>query len=153
MRYNKIIFVSLESTFTSPVAEVIMKKKLEDAGIDMQVESRGVVVLFREPANPKGVTIAKSKGLDMQEYMSEQLEDKDFADDVLVLVMTEKLKFEVYEKFKAALNVYNIREFVGGTGDIETPYGKGLQEYGEAFNMIEKLIDKVILKLKELEEV
>ncbi len=153
MKYNKVIFVSLESTFTSPIAEVIMKKKISEMGINMEVQSRGVVVLFREPANPKGVTIAKSKGFDLEEYKSEALMEKDFETDVLVLVMTEKLKLEIYEKFKKALNVYNIKEFVGGNGDVETPYGKGLQEYGEAFDMIDNLIDEVIAKLKELEEV
>lgn len=149
MKYKKIIFVSLENSFTSPVAEVIMKEKLKDYNIE--VESRGMVVLFREPANPKGVAIAKCKGLNLDKHKAKQIKNNIFNDDVLVLVMTEKIKINIYEKYINAVNVYTIKEFVGGDGDIESPFGKGMKDYGDSYNIIEELMDEVVQKLFKMD--
>lgn len=145
MQYKKIIFVSEENTYTSPVAEAIMRTKLGD--MEVKVESCGTVVLFPEPANPKGVTIAKSRGINMEEHRAKPVKPEMFDDETLVLVMTDKIKAFLYERYNNAVNVYTIKEFVGMRGDVETPYGKGLKEYGESYTQMEELVNKVIDKL------
>lgn len=148
MTYGKIIFVSEENIFTSPVAETIMKKKLLESGDSKtRVSSCGMVVLFPEPANPKGVAIAKSRGINMEEHRAKAADDSMFGTDVLVLVMSERIKAAVYEKYKNAVNIYTIKEFVGLDGDVETPYGKGMKEYGEVYTQLEELVTMVIKKL------
>ncbi|MFG6327786.1 MAG: protein tyrosine phosphatase [Lachnospiraceae bacterium] len=150
MTYGKIIFVSEENIFTSPVAETIMKKKLLESGdSETKVSSCGMVVLFPEPANPKGVAIAKSRGISMEEHRAKAANGGMFGTDVLVLVMSERIKAAVYEKYKNAVNIYTIKEFVGLDGDIETPYGKGMKEYGEVYTQLEELVDMVIKKLSK----
>ena len=148
MQYNRIIFVSDENTYTSPVAEAIMRDKLKRKGItDVEVASCGRIVLFPEPANPKAIAIAKARGIDMEEHKARPIDGSMFGSDVLVLVMTEKIKALLYETYTDAMNVYTIKEFVGTRGDVETPYGKSIKEYGESFNQIEELIDKTMEKL------
>ena len=148
MQYKKIIFVSEENTYTSPVAEAIMKDKLKREGLSgVEVESCGRVVLFCEPANPKAIAIAKARGVEMEQHRAVSIEGSAFGSDVLILVMTEKIKLSLYETYTQAMNVYTIKEFVGETGDIDTPYGKGMKEYGEVFNQLDELTDKVIKKL------
>ncbi len=63
--------------------------------------------------------------------------------------MSERIKAAVYEKYKNAVNIYTIKEFVGLDGDIETPYGKGMKEYGEVYTQLEELVDMVIKKLSK----
>lgn len=148
MTYSEIIFVSEENIFTSPVAQAIMKKKLSDNGDnETKVSSCGMVVLFPEPANPKGVAIAKSRGIDMEEHRAKAADEAMFGEDVLVLVMSEKIKAAVYEKYKNAVNIYTIKEFVGLDGDVEAPYGKGMKEYGEVYTQLEELVSMVIEKI------
>jgi protein-tyrosine-phosphatase len=148
MAYSKIIFVSEENVFTSPVAEALMKKKLESIGdTQTQVTSCGMVVLFPEPANPKGVAIAKSRGIDIEEHRACAATEDMFGTDVLVLVMTEKLKASVYDTYKNAVNIYTIKEYVGLNGDVEAPYGKGMKEYGEVYTQLEELVDMVAEKI------
>lgn len=48
---NKIIFVCNGNTCRSPMAATIMGTFLQDT--DILVQSRGMVVLFPEPYNPK----------------------------------------------------------------------------------------------------
>lgn len=150
LNYNKIIFVSTENTCLSPLAEALMKKEIENT--DMLVESRGLVVLFSEPANQKAASVAGSRGLNLEEHKSQELLEEDFGSDVLILVMSKQNKQKIYEEFKDAVNVYTIKEFVGEIGDLKTPYGGGIKEYTDSHENMERLIRKVAEKLAGEEE-
>lgn len=148
MQLKKIIFVSEENTFTSPVAAAILRDKLESTGIE--VSSRGMVVLFPEPANPKGIAIAKGRGIDMESHRARLIDAEMFGIDVLILTMTEKIKTELYEEFNDAVNVFALKEYIGEDGDVVTPYGKGMKEYGEVYQEIEELVQIVYERVKAL---
>lgn len=150
LSYNRIIFVSNDNTCLSPMAAAIMDRELKD--VEVTVDSRGIVVLFPEPVNQKAIAIAKSKGLYLDGYKSKQLQTLDFGEDVLILVMSALHKQKIYEEFEGALNVYTLREFVGETGDVKTPYGGDLIEYGESFKVLERLVIKVKDKMLGVEE-
>ena len=65
-KYDKLIFVSGSDTSTSPMAEAILQSKylLED----ILVDSKGLVVLFPEPINPKAEAVLVSNGLSMKDH-------------------------------------------------------------------------------------
>ena len=86
LEFSKILFVTDMDTSPGPLAATLLKHylPLEQVNID----SRGLAVLFPEPMNPKTVAIAASKGLDINRT-SIQLEPEDFGQDVLVLVLDE----------------------------------------------------------------
>ena len=84
--------------------------------------------------------------------MSRKIEESDFGMDVLILTMSESIKKKLYDDYKEAVNVFNIKEFVGEDGDLDTAYGGELSEYGELFRDIERLINKVLDKLDEQAE-
>ena len=146
-RYQKVIFVSTGGTCRSILAKAIYRNI--NTNEDLQIESRGLVVLFEEPVNPKAVAIAKSKGISIEDEKSEQLTMDDFGDDILVLVMTDLLKKKVYDDFENAVNVYSIREFAGEAIDVEAAYGGELTEYGSQFKYLEKLITIVKDKIEQ----
>lgn len=139
-RYDKVIFVSDEGTCRSILAKAIYENINEDKSVEVQ--ARGMVVLFPEPVNPKGLAIAKSKGLDIDGQQSEQLDMEDFGDSTLVLVMTDLLKNKVYEEFENAVNVYSIREFTQEAVDVEMTFGGELVDYGSQYEYLERLIQK-----------
>ena len=147
IRFQKVIFVSTGGTCRSILAKAIYRNI--NTNEDLQIESRGLVVLFEEPVNPKAVAIAKSKGISIEDEKSEQLTMDDFGDDILVLVMTDLLKKKVYDEFENAVNVYSIREFAGEAIDVEAAYGGELTEYGSQFKYLEKLITIVKDKIEQ----
>lgn len=151
IKYNTIIFVSNSDTCRGQFAAAAMKAIGEEflKENNIKVKSRGVVVLFPEPMNPKAVAIAVSKDLHIDDHMSKKIDESDFGMDVLILTMTESIKKKLYDDYKEAVNVFNIKEFVGEDGDLDTAYGGDLSEYGELFRDIERLINKVIDKLIE----
>ena len=82
---NKIIFVCNGNTCRSPMAATIMGTFLQDT--DILVQSRGMVVLFPEPYNPKAVAVASRHGMIMGSDSTIQIQNDDFDNNTLVLVM------------------------------------------------------------------
>lgn len=146
MDYEKVIFVTKSDTSRGPLAAAILQKRLGISNI--LTESKGLVVLFPEPMNPKTVAIAASRGMDLSGYSSRMLDEEDFGNGVLVLVMEEAQKQTVYDDFKEAKNVYTIREFVNESGNINDPYGGELVDYGKLYEDLDQVIIKLVRKLK-----
>lgn len=138
---NKVIFVCVGNTCRSPMAATIMSTFLQ--GTDILVQSRGMVVLFPEPYNPKAVAVASKHGMIMVSDSTKQIENEDFDNNKLVLVMNSNMKKKLYDKYDRAINVYTLSEYAG-EGDIEVldPYGKGMEEYNKCFEQLYILLEK-----------
>lgn len=148
-RYDKLIFVSNSDTCRGPMAEAILKSKfLLD---ELEIESKGLVVLFPEPVNQKAEAVLAGKGLSVKGHMSSQLNQEDFGRRTLVLVMEQTEKTKIYEEYDDAVNVYVISEYIKEQGDIPNPLGKALVDYGECFELLEKLITNLVVVLNEEE--
>ena len=149
-RFNKIVFVCMGNTCRSPMAATIMESFIPD----ILVESRGMVVLFPEPYNPKAVAVASRHNMIMPSNCAAQLSGEDFANDTLVLVMNGAMKHKIYDSFSQAINVYTLGEFAGeADAEVQDPYGKGIEEYNKCFEGLYELIEKVVAILKnETEE-
>ncbi len=138
---NKVIFVCVGNTCRSPMAATIMSTFLQ--GTDILVQSRGMVVLFPEPYNPKAVAVASKHGMIMVSDSTKQIENEDFDNNTLVLVMNSNMKKKLYDKYDRAINVYTLSEYAG-EGDIEVldPYGKCMEEYNKCFEQLYILLEK-----------
>ena len=117
--YDKLIFVGSGNTALSPMAEAILQKKFKIE--DILIESRGLVVLFPEPVNPKAEAILVSHGLSMKDYRSQALKEEDFDPRTLMI----------------ALNV------------LQDPYGGTVSDYGRCFDQMQSLVETLGDKLLE----
>lgn len=145
MAYDKVIFVCTENTCRSMMADAVYRTKAGERAIPSC--SRGLVVLFSEPPNPK-VMIALSNH-DMMEtnYVSTQLEKDDITETTLVLTMTFSEKVKVIEDYGWQDNVYTMAEFAGEGDDLIAPHGGTQEDYEECLETCIKLVDGVIDKL------
>ncbi len=144
-KYNKLIFVCMDNSCSSPVAEAIMKAIKRDEWLTVQ--SRGLIVLFPEPYNPKAYSLLRNNGIILENGTSALLTEEDMGEDVLILTMDREQKNKILQDFEKAQNVYTIMEFAGGSGDIVDPYGGEAQLYSMFFESIKEWVVKVEEKL------
>ncbi|MDO5519178.1 MAG: low molecular weight protein arginine phosphatase [bacterium] len=147
MNYSRLIFVCTGNTSRSPMAKAIYERM--DKENHIRVFSRGLVVLFPEPANPKACAVLKNNDLDIEGHVATALVDTDITENTLILTMTEKQKQTVIEEFENATDVYTMKEFVGMDGDVMDPYGGTLLEYEECFAELSMLVKKTVYRLNE----
>lgn len=151
-KYDKVLFVSSSDTCRGPMAEAIMQHRvlLEDILID----SKGMVVLFPEPVNQKAEEILKQNGLSMSEHEAVQFTKDDFDNRTLILVMEAVQKAKIEEEYRDAVkNLHLLTEYNGsGTGDVASPHGGDLIEYGRCFEVLKREVERAVTVLMEEEE-
>ncbi len=139
--YRRIVFVCMDNTCRSIMAEAVMKSVCQEERIE--IASRGLVVLFPEPMNPKAVAVLKGNQMSPAKEMSEPLRAEDITEWTVVLTMTAHERDMVRERFPEAGYVYTLGEFAGQAGDIEEPHGGTLADYGACYEYIDLLVKLV----------
>ena len=127
------------------MAEAIYKNL--DKVSDRKVLSRGLVVLFNEPINPKAETVLNMHELELNNHIAKGLKSSDIDGQTLILTMTESQKKKVLQDFPEVEDVYTIKEFAGEIGDVVDPYGGTLVDYEECFTELARLVKKTFYKL------
>ena len=147
-KYRKLIFVCNDNTCRGPMAEVIFKGLSSE--MEIEAVSRGVIVLFPEPSNPKAEMVLRNHELILENHTSKRLEEEDINEDTLILTMTEKEKRMVLEEFEKANIVYTLKEFTDEEGDVIDPYGGDLMDYENCYTDLARLIKKTVVKLNDM---
>lgn len=148
-QYNRIIFVCESGTARSPMAVGILKDFVLKHPID--IESRGMVVLFPEPMNQKVEAVLIGNGVATNDFRSVQLSEEDFTSDTLILTMEYIQKEKILEKYENAIpeNIHVLTELVGDELEILDPYGGSLQAYGLCYETMRNSIQKLVNLLNE----
>lgn len=143
-RYQKIIFICDSGTARAPMAEAIMKEYT--IKYPVEIESRGLVVLFPEPINQKAEAVLISNGINVENQMSKQLSAEDFVPENLLVVMEETQRKKILEDYEEAadMDVEILTELVGDELEIINPYGGTLQAYGLCYETLNKTIKKLV---------
>lgn len=150
IKYKKLIFVDTNDNCRAPMAELILKRKFLTNPLD--IESRGLVVLFPEPLTQKAEVVLEKNGYPKPAHTAAQLEQKDINTDVLILTMEDKQKSQIWENYENAAHVFTLKEYVGETGDIPALYGQPLSGYSEFYTELELLMRRLVIRLNEEEE-
>jgi len=148
-KYKKIIFADNGENIRAPMAAELLKDCSLKTPLDIQ--ARGIVVLFPEPLNQKAEAVLISNGINLVNYKSSQLEEEDFAEDTLVVIMEQGDRQRILDMFESASpeNVQVLTELVGDELEIMNPYGGTLQAYGICFETLSKSIKKLAAMLNE----
>lgn len=150
-KYDRLIFVSNSDTAVGPMAEAILQSKylLEE----LDITSKGIIVLFPEPINPKAEAVLVSNGLTMKDHMSDPLLKEDFTDRTLIMTFEPGLKQKLLKEYEPEHEemIHVLYEYVGDEHEITNPYGGSLADYGQCFAELEALISKLVIQLNEEE--
>ncbi len=147
-RYKKILFICEDNTATSLMAEMICKSMVTDK--EVTITSRGMVVLFPEPVNPKAQVVLINHGLELEERTAKMLDNGDLDEETLVLTMTINQKERIVRDFDFRGSVYTMYGFIDEEMDMVDPYGGTVVEYEECFATMSRVIKKIVIKLKKM---
>lgn len=148
-KYDRLIFVSNSDTCRGPMAEAILKSKFLLS--ELEVESRGLVVLFPEPVNQKAEAILASHGLTMKDHTAKMLEQEDFDERTLILVMEDALKQRIFQEHENVQNTWQVSEYIKEETDVTEPVGGSLADYGACYELLDCMISSLVVVLNEEE--
>ena len=147
--WDKVIFVCKSGTCRAPMAAALLREC--SLKREIEIEARGLVVLFPEPLNQKVSAVMISNGINLEGYMSEQLVAEDVDANTLLLVMEAKEIPQVLGIVgeDKLLQVQVLTTLVGEELEIMDPYGAPLPSYGLCFESLSKTIKKLAVWLNE----
>lgn len=148
-KYDRLIFVSNSDTCRGPMAEAILKSKFLLS--ELEVESRGLVVLFPEPVNQKAEAILARHGLTMKDHTAKMLEQEDFDERTLILVMEDALKQRIFQEHENVQNTWQLSEYIKEETDVTEPVGGSLADYGACYELLDCMISSLVVVLNEEE--
>lgn len=146
---SMILFVCTGNVCRSPIAEYLLRKRIEEESLPFRTASAGVLqdgmVIS---ANSSALLI--EAGIDASNHISRKLNTEIIRDSWLILTMEEKhKKFFAKHYPQYGYKVSGLLDFCGGEGDIEDPYRLSIEKYKIAYKIIEDNINCLIDILKK----
>lgn len=146
-KYRRVLFISKSDNCRGPMAaELLRHESLEQ---EYRIGSRGMVVLFPEPANQKAEAIMRSQQMTLAAHEATQLDEMDLDDDTLVLTFEESQKWKIVSDYENVKHVYTLGEYIDDERVVGSAHGQPLNVYGENFELLRELIHKLAEKLNE----
>lgn len=146
-KYRRVLFISNSDNCRGPMAAEILRH--ENLRQEYKIGSRGMVVLFPEPANQKAEAIMRSQQMTLAAHEATQLDELDLDDDTLVLTFEESQKWKIVSDYANVKHVYTLSEYIDDDRVVGSAHGQPLVVYGENFELLKELIHKLAEKLNE----
>lgn len=143
-----ILFVCSGNICRSPLAEVMTRSALTEAGIDAVVQSCGTAALTGQRAENGARYAAARLGLLLDEHRAQPVTRELIDDASLVVCVTDRHRDHVRQFFpRGRAKIVSFDELTG-LGDIPDPYGGNEADYRALRDQLEKGMPKIVERIK-----
>ncbi|MDT8306276.1 MAG: low molecular weight protein arginine phosphatase [Anaerolineae bacterium] len=138
-----ILFICTANICRSPVAEGLLRQRLQESGLDAyEVSSAGTWAQLRRGAASTSITLMAERDIDISSHRAREVSAEVLEEADLILCMesghAEALRVEFPE---AAERIYLLSEMSGGNQSISDPYGGPVLGYARMIDEVSFLID------------
>lgn len=150
----KILMVCMGNICRSPLAEVILKEKLKNQGLDVVVESAGTIRFHEgEGADQRSIETAHHHQLSLSNHTARGVVLSDFEEFDKIYVMDSTnyrdLKQMAGQKFNPTKVDFLLNEaYPGQNREVPDPYYGGKDGFEKVFQMLDKACTQVVSNLK-----
>ena len=153
---KKIVFVCTGNTCRSPMAELLLKHRLEVLGLKgFTVTSAGIKAKKGDVINPKSAQVLAENGISSEGFTSTKLTDKILREAFAIVTMTESqrdfltdMRWNAFRKVGEETEENNVHSFYEISGyEVLDPYGKDIDCYRYVYGLLSAGIDGLIDKL------
>jgi len=142
---QRILIVCVGNICRSPMAEALLRARLEGRGIT--VESAGLAALVGKPADPDAAAVLAQHGLVADAHCARRITPELISAADLVLVMDQRQRSAV----RAIAPQARGKTFLLGRwiedADIPDPYGQARPVFEQTFVLIQRAVDAWVSRL------
>lgn len=150
---KKVLFVCLGNICRSPLAEGILRHKVNELGLDIEVDSAGTGH-WHAGENPdrRAVKTGKGRGVDISKLVARQIKRSDFKEFDLILVADEEVKYGVLDLAEGAAEAKKV-ELIMNMSDpgkdlpVPDPYYGGQDGFEKVFDMLDRACEALIKRV------
>lgn len=145
-----ILMVCLGNICRSPLAEAILRKKANEADLDVNIDSCGTSGYHNgENPDPRSVENASLNGVDISELVSRKFQQEDFENFDLIYVMDSSnykavLKLARNKMDEEKVELILNEAFPGENRNVPDPYFGGKHGFQDVFDLLDAACKKVI---------
>lgn len=144
MGYRRIIIVGESNVSLSIMCEVILRGLLKKKNVtEIEIISRGLVVLFSEPVAPLAIAVLTGHGYVVEDFRSSQLTEKDMDEADLILTLTDELAERVHESYASSTTVMSLGVFLDVDASMPDVSGGTIEDYEKCLLILEQLMEAV----------
>ncbi len=150
----KILMVCLGNICRSPLAEGILQKKANEAGLHWQVDSAGTNGYhIGEAPHRLSQKVARLHGIDISQQRARNLSPQDFMhyDKIYALAadVEQEMKYLTGNKFDASkVDLLMNEAYPGEDRDVFDPWYGAEEGYHQVYDLIQEAADAIIEKYK-----
>jgi protein-tyrosine phosphatase len=157
---RSLIVVCAGNICRSPIGEVVLRDRLDKAGLEIFVDSAGTGDWHEgEDANAKSVKVLRESGYEIS-HIARQFKNQWFAERDLILVMDKENKRNLLKiaPKEFANKIHLIRKFDPKLShlrddhedlQVPDPYHEPIDDFYEVLDMLEKAADGLVALLKK----